>query len=129
MFFLQNYTLLRNQLKNIPRTFVMSLVYSYILHFSVISKRCVCVCVCVCVHVHASSVMSDSAARQAPLSIEIFRQEYWSGLPFPLPGDLPDPGTEPYSPALIGRFFTLLHLGHYIKLNYNYHWDCCHLEK
>ena len=85
MFFLQNYTLLRSQLKNIPRTFVMSLVYSYILHFSVISKRCVCVCVCVCacVHVHASSVMSDSAARQAPLSIEIFRQEYWSRLPFP----------------------------------------------
>ena len=65
----------------------------------------------------------------APLSIEFFRQEYWSGLPFPLPGDLPDPGTEPYSPALIGRFFTLLHLGLYIELNYNYHWDCCHLEK
>ena len=32
-----------------------------------------------------------------------FRQEYWSGLPFPSPGDLPDPGTEP---ALAGRFFT-----------------------
>ena len=34
------------------------------------------------------------------------RQEYWSGLPFPSPGDLPDPGIEPTSPALAGRFFT-----------------------
>ena len=33
-------------------------------------------------------------ANQAPLSIEFFRLEYWSGLPFPSPGDLPDPGTE-----------------------------------
>ena len=35
------------------------------------------------------------------------RQEYWSGLPFPSPGDLPDPGIEPTSPALAGRFFTI----------------------
>ena len=34
------------------------------------------------------------------------RQKHWSGLPFPPPGDLPDPGTEPASPALAGRFFT-----------------------
>ena len=34
------------------------------------------------------------------------RQEKWSGLPFPTPGDLPDPGIEPRSPALAGRFFT-----------------------
>jgi len=34
------------------------------------------------------------------------RQEYWSGLPFPTPGDLSDPGIEPTSPALAGRFFT-----------------------
>ena len=34
------------------------------------------------------------------------RQEYWSGLPFPLPGDLPDPGIEPMSPELAGGFFT-----------------------
>ena len=37
---------------------------------------------------------------QAPLSIGFSRQEYWSGLPFPSPGDLPDPGIEPGSPAL-----------------------------
>ena len=34
------------------------------------------------------------------------RQEYWSGLPFPPPGNLPDPGIEPVSPALAGEFFT-----------------------
>ena len=39
-------------------------------------------------------------AHQAPLSMGFSRQEYWSGLPFPPPGDLPDPGIEPRSPAL-----------------------------
>jgi len=46
---------------------------------------------------------------QAPLSMEFFRQEYWSGLPFPSPGDLHDPGIEPESPAspsLAVGFFT-----------------------
>ena len=44
-----------------------------------------------------------------PLSLGFSRQEYWSGLPLPLPGDLPHPGIEPMSlmsPALAGRFFT-----------------------
>ena len=48
-------------------------------------------------------------ARQAPLSMGFPRQEYWSGLPFPPPGDLPDPGIQPLSPvspALAGRLFT-----------------------
>ena len=44
--------------------------------------------------------------RQALLRMEISRQEYWSGLPFPTPGDSPDPGIQPTSPALAGRFFT-----------------------
>ena len=44
---------------------------------------------------------------QAPLSMGFSRQEYWSGLPFPPPVDLPDPGIEPTSPALAGRFFTM----------------------
>ena len=39
-------------------------------------------------------------AYQAPLSLGFSRQEYWSGLPFPSPGDLPDPGIEAGSPAL-----------------------------
>ena len=48
-------------------------------------------------------------ARQAPLSMGFSRQEYWSGLPFPPLGDLPNPGIESLSlasPALAGRFFT-----------------------
>ena len=36
---------------------------------------------------------------QAPLSTGFFKQEYWSGLPFPIPGDLPGPGIEPKSPV------------------------------
>ena len=40
------------------------------------------------------------AAHQAPLSLGFSRQEWWSGLPFPSPGDLPDPGIKPESPAL-----------------------------
>ena len=39
------------------------------------------------------------------------RQEYWSGLPFPSPGDLPNTGIEPPSPALAGEFFTAEPLG------------------
>ena len=41
-----------------------------------------------------------TVAHQAPLSMGFPRREYWSGLPFPSPGDLPNPGTEPRSPAL-----------------------------
>ena len=41
----------------------------------------------------------------ATLSMEFPRQEYWSELPFPSPGDLPDPGIEPESPELAGGFF------------------------
>ena len=49
----------------------------------------------------------DCVACQVPLSLGFSRQEYWSGLPFPSPGDLPDPGIKPLSPALAGRFFTI----------------------
>ena len=48
-------------------------------------------------------------ACKTPLSMEFSRQKYWHGLPFPSPGDLPDPGIKPTSlapPALAGRFFT-----------------------
>ena len=68
----------------------------------------VCVCVCVCVW-ESHSVVSDSVICQAQLSMEFSRQEYWSGLPFPSPGDLPDPGIEPgslVSSAVASRFFT-----------------------
>ena len=41
-----------------------------------------------------------TVAHQVPLSMGFSRQEYWSGLPFPSPGDLPNPGIKPMSPAL-----------------------------
>ena len=50
-----------------------------------------------------------TVAHKAPQSMEFSRLEYWSGLPFPAAGDLPDPGIEPeslLSPALAGGFFT-----------------------
>ena len=59
------------------------------------------------------SVVSNSSetpwtvTHKAPLSMEFSRQEYWSGFPFPPPGDLPDPGIEPVSPALAGRFSVI----------------------
>ena len=51
----------------------------------------------------------ETVAHQAPLSMEFFRQEYCSWLPFPTPESLPDPTIEPasfVSPVLVGRFFT-----------------------
>ena len=54
------------------------------------------------------------SASQTPLSMEFSRQEYWSGLPSPTPGNLPDPGIKPASlesPALVGRFFTTVSPG------------------
>jgi len=50
-------------------------------------------------------------AHKALLSMGFPRQEYWSGLPFPSPGDLPDPGIKPMPPALAGGFFTTEPLG------------------
>ena len=47
-----------------------------------------------------------TVACQAPLSMGFSRQEYWSGLPFSSPGDLPNSGIEPESPELAGKFFT-----------------------
>ena len=86
---------------------------------------CVCVCLCVCAcacthtHTHACTLSGFSrvqlfaalwtAAHQAPLSMGFSRQENWSGLPRPSPGDLPAPETEPASlksPASAGTFFT-----------------------
>ena len=47
-----------------------------------------------------------TVARQASLFMKFSRQEYWSGLPFPTPGDLPYPGIKPQSLVSVGRFFT-----------------------
>ena len=60
----------------------------------------VCVCVCVSHSVVSDSVTPWTVTHQVPLSVEFSRQEYWSGLPFSSPGDLPNPEIEPVSPAL-----------------------------
>ena len=75
-------------------------------------KGCVCVCLRVCVRVLSRVqffVASWIVVRQAPLSMEFSRQECWSRLLFPTPGDLPNPGIKPMSPGsatLAVRFFT-----------------------
>ena len=61
---------------------------------------------CVCSVVSQFFVIPWTVARQAPLSIEFLRQENLSGLPFPSPGDLLNPGIEPTSPEFTGGFFT-----------------------
>ena len=69
-------------------------------------------------HVQLSAV-PRTEVRQAPLSLQLPRQEYWSGLPFPPPGDLPDPRIEPLSPtspAKIKTDYSLLHVWDYFKI-------------
>ena len=59
-------------------------------------------CVSACAHLFSRVqffATSWTVAHQAPLSVRFSRQEYWSGLSFPPPGDLPDPGIKPTSPA------------------------------
>ena len=58
-------------------------------------------------------------ACQALLSMGFPRQEYWSGLPFSSPGDLPNPGTEPMSPILAGKFSTAVPHGKQFRLLIN----------
>ena len=68
-----------------------------------------CVCVLSCFSHVQLFVTPWTVAHQASLPMGLSRQEYWSGLSFPSPGDLPDPGIEPVflmSPALAGGFFT-----------------------
>ena len=68
----------------------------------------ICVCVQSLSHVWLFAA-PWTVTHQAPLSIRFSRQEYWNGLPFPTPGDIPDPGIKPASfasPALVGGFFT-----------------------
>ena len=65
-------------------------------------------CLLSCVQVFESPW---TVARQALLSMGFPRQEHWNGLPFPPPGNLPDPGIEPKSPTLAGGFFNPAPLG------------------
>ena len=63
-------------------------------------------------------------AYQAPPSMGFSRQEYWSGLQFPSPGDLSDPGIEPRSPALQADSFSSEPSGkHYVKTYFDHDWN------
>ena len=65
---------------------------------------------CMCLATQLSQTLCDplelQPAHQATLSVRFLRQEFWSELPFPPPGDLLNPETEPRSPVLAGRFFS-----------------------
>ena len=69
-----------------------------------LSTMCVCMLSCFSRVQFFASLLTVSS--QVPRSMEFSSQEYWSGLPCPPPGDLPDPEIEPASPVLAGRFFT-----------------------
>ena len=73
----------------------------HLFHFRFVLPPCTCVLSNVRLFVTPWTVVP-----QAPLSMGLPRQKCWSGLTFPTPGDLPDPGIEATSPALAGGFFT-----------------------
>ena len=80
--------------------------HSFFKHLNLVFYFCMCAQSLSCVWLLEAPW---TVAHQAPLSMEFSRQKYWSGLPFPSPGDLPDPGIKPTSlasPSLAGRFFT-----------------------
>ena len=84
-----------------------SVVASYSLQRGLCAPRSLCVRAQLCLFV----ALLQTVARQAPLSMDFFKQEDWSRLPFPTPEDLPDPGIEPPSfacAALEGRFFITM---------------------
>jgi len=75
-----------------------------------------CVCVCVCAHAQSLSrvelfATSRAVAHQTPLSMGFLRQEHWSRLLFPSPGDFFDPWIKPKFPVLASGFFTTEPLG------------------
>ena len=91
----------------------------------VLMCKCVCVCIYeyVCVYICGGSLVTKlcptlaipwTLARQAPLSMGFFRQEYWSGLAFPSPGDLPNTGIKPGSPALQADNLPYMYVHMYI---------------
>ena len=69
-------------------------------HFRLLDNLHIAICVHACISHVQLFVTLWTVAHQAPLSVGFSRQEHWSGLSCPLPGDLPNPGIEPGSPAL-----------------------------
>ena len=97
-------------------------LYTFLYFLYFIPCKCISYSVCVCVYTQSCLTLCDpmdyilplfatpwTVSCLGPLFMEFSRQEYWSGLPFPTLGDLPDPGIKPKSsssPALVSRFFT-----------------------
>ena len=70
------------------------------------------VCICCSLIANSNSFVTPwTVAHWAPLSMGLPREEYWSGLPFPSPGDLPDSGIEPLYPILQADSLPLRHQG------------------
>ena len=63
----------------------------------------------------SDSVTPWTVVHQAPLTVGLSGQEYWIGLPFPSPGDLPNPGIKPVSPALAANSLPLNHQGNTLE--------------
>ena len=96
-----------------------------------LSWMLLCVCCCYLVAKSCLFVTPGTVAGQAPLSMRFPRQDYWSGFPFPSPGDRPDPGIKLASLALAGRFFTTVPPGKpypptQVRANANLH---THIQK
>ena len=73
---------------------VMEQAYKRYCYCCLVAKSCLTIC-----------DLMECSPPGSSLSMGFLRQEYWSGLPFPSPGDLPSPGIKPVSPALAGGFF------------------------
>ena len=104
-----------------------SFVYRHIIkeHIQMAIVLLICL-LCMLSHV-LLFVTPCTIACQVPQSMGFSRQEYWSGLPLPPPGDLPDPGVEPVSPALQAYSFLLSHLGQWPKILLNIRKDSEHI--
>ena len=95
------------------------------LRFSLYSPGSFLHCVCVCMVSYVQLFATPwTAVHQAPLCMEFSREKYWSGLPLPAPGDLPNPGIEAMSPALAGGFFTTEPPGKSFYIGFNKHLQC-----
>ena len=93
----------------IPFPFFLFLL-TFIIYYSLLFLIVLLLILLVCMLSHVQLFVNPwTVACQAPLSMKFSRQNYWSGLPFPSPGDLPDSGIKPASlasPALVGGFVT-----------------------
>ena len=76
--------------------------------YFILKKSFTQICFCCCLVARSCPTLETpwTVAHQALQSVGFPREEYWSGLPFPSPGDLSNPGIKPTSPMLAGRFFT-----------------------